>query len=52
MKKGQDSFRERFMGEFHRTSTLPGPANAAKMKTDYRNSALTITFPKFQVARE
>jgi HSP20 family protein len=45
-KNGQYSFRERFMGEFHRTLTLPGPANAAKMKTDYRNGVLTITIPK------
>jgi HSP20 family protein len=34
------------MGEFHRALTLPGPANAAKMKTDYRNGVLTITIPK------
>ena len=31
-KDGQYSFRERFMGEFHRALTLPGSANAAKMK--------------------
>ena len=45
-KNGHYSFRERFMGEFHRTLTLPGPANAAKMKTDYHNGVLTITSPK------
>lgn len=45
-KNGQYTFRERFMGEFHRTLTLPGPANAAKMKTDYHNGVLTITIPK------
>ena len=45
-KNGQYSFRERFMGEFHRALTLPGPANAAKMKTDYRNGVLTIIIPK------
>ena len=45
-KSGQYSFRERFMGEFHRALTLPGPADAAKMKTDYRNGVLTITIPK------
>ncbi len=45
-KNGQYSFRERFMGEFHRALTLPGPADAAKMKTDYRNGVLTITIPK------
>ena len=45
-ENGQYSFRERFMGEFHRALTLPGPANAAKMKTDYRNGVLTITIPK------
>jgi len=45
-KNGRYNFRERFMGEFHRVLTLPGPANAAKMKTDYHNSVLTITIPK------
>jgi HSP20 family protein len=45
-KKGQYSFRERFVGEFHRALTLPGPANAAKMTTDYHNGVLTITIPK------
>jgi HSP20 family protein len=45
-KNGQYNFRERFMGEFHRALTLPGPADAAKMKTDYRNGVLTITIPK------
>ncbi|MDD5323199.1 MAG: Hsp20/alpha crystallin family protein [Methylococcales bacterium] len=45
-KNGQYSFRERFMGEFHRTLTLPDPADAAKMKTDYHNGVLTITIPK------
>ena len=45
-KNGQYSYRERFMGEFHRALTLPGPANAAKMKTDYHNGVLTITIPK------
>jgi len=45
-QNGQYSYRERFMGEFHRALTLPGPANAAKMKTDYHNGVLTITIPK------
>jgi HSP20 family protein len=45
-KNGQYSFRERFMGEFHRALTLPGPIDTAKMKTDYRNGVLTITLPK------
>ena len=45
-KNGQYSFRERFMGEFHRALTLPGPVDAAKMKTDYRNGVLTIALPK------
>jgi len=45
-KNGQYSFRERFMGEFHRSITLPGSANAAKMKTDYHHGVLTITIPK------
>ena len=45
-KNGQYRFRERFMGEFHRALTLPGPADAAKMETDYRNGILVITIPK------
>lgn len=43
---GQYSYRERFMGEFQRILRLPGPANASKMKTEYRNGVLTITIPK------
>ena len=34
------------MGEFHRALTLPGAADAAKTKTDYRNGVLIITIPK------
>lgn len=45
-KNGKYQLRERFVGEFHRILTLPGPADAAKMKTDYRNGVLTITIPK------
>jgi HSP20 family protein len=41
-------YRERFVGEFQRVLTLPGPADAAKMKTDYKNGVLTITIPKRQ----
>lgn len=39
-------YRERFVGQFERSLTLPGPANAAKMATDYHNGVLTITIPK------
>jgi HSP20 family protein len=45
-KIGQYKYRERFVGEFQRSLTLPGPANAAKMTTDYHNGVLTITIPK------
>lgn len=45
-KNGKYQYRERFVGEFQRVLTLPGPADAAKMKTDYRNGVLTITIPK------
>ncbi|MGZ4960147.1 MAG: Hsp20/alpha crystallin family protein [Methylomonas sp.] len=45
-QNGQYKYRERFVGEFHRVVTLPGPADASKMKTDYRNGVLTITIPK------
>lgn len=45
-KKGTYQYRERFVGEFERVITLPGPADAAKMTTDYHNGVLTITIPK------
>ncbi len=45
-KNGQYQYRERFVGQFQRVLTLPGPANAAKMTTEYRNGVLTITIPK------
>jgi len=45
-KNGQYSYREHFMGEFHRALTLPEPANTARMKADYHNGVLTITIPK------
>lgn len=44
--KGKYQYRERFVGMFQRVLTLPGPADAAKMKTEYRNGVLTITIPK------
>jgi len=43
---GKYQYRERFAGEFQRLLTLPGPADASKMKTEYRNGVLTITIPK------
>jgi HSP20 family protein len=45
-KNEQYRYRERFIGEFQRVLTLPGPANAAKMTTDFYNGVLTITIPK------
>ncbi|MDD4914949.1 MAG: Hsp20/alpha crystallin family protein [Methylococcales bacterium] len=39
-------YRERFVGEFQRILTLPGPADAATMNTQYQNGVLTITIPK------
>lgn len=45
-KNGQYRYRERFVGQFQRALTLPGPANAAKMTTEYHNGVLTITIPK------
>lgn len=38
--------RERFVGEFQRALTLPGPVDSAKMKTGYKNGVLTIYLPK------
>jgi len=43
---GQYQRRERFVGRFYRVMTLPGPANAAKMTTDYKDGVLTIKIPK------
>jgi HSP20 family protein len=45
-KQGKYQYRERFAGQFQRALTLPGPANAAKMTTEYANGVLTITIPK------
>lgn len=45
-KSGEYKYRERFVGQFQRALTLPGPANAAKMTTEYHNGVLTITIPK------
>lgn len=45
-KNGNYQIRERFVGEFHRILTLPGAADEANMKTEYRNGVLTITIPK------
>ncbi|MCK9621824.1 MAG: Hsp20/alpha crystallin family protein [Methylobacter sp.] len=45
-KSNQYKYRERFVGQFQRSLTLPGPVNAAKMTTDYHNGVLTITIPK------
>jgi len=45
-KNGKYEYRERFVGQFQRALSLPGPANAAKMQTAYRNGVLTITIPK------
>lgn len=41
-------YRERFVGEFQRILTLPGPGDSEKLKTDYRNGVMTITIPKKQ----
>jgi len=45
-KNGKYQYRERFVGQFQRALTLPGPANATKMTTEYHNGVLTITIPK------
>lgn len=45
-QNGQYQFRERFVGELQRTLTLPGPADATKIATEYHNGLLTITIPK------
>lgn len=45
-KNGHYQYRERFVGELERVITLPGPADATKIATNYRNGVLTITIPK------
>jgi HSP20 family protein len=45
-KNDDYQYRERFVGEFHRVLTLPGPADSENMKTEYRNGVLTVTIPK------
>lgn len=45
-KNGKYQYRERFVGQFHRVLTLPGPTDAAKMTSEYRKGVLTITLPK------
>jgi HSP20 family protein len=45
-KNGEYHYQERFVGQFERALTLPGPANAAKMTTEYHNGVLTLTIPK------
>lgn len=45
-KSGEYKYRERFVGQFQRALTLPGPANAAEMTTEYHSGVLTITIPK------
>jgi HSP20 family protein len=45
-KQGEYRFRERFIGEFHRAISLPGPADATKIETAYFNGILTIKVPK------
>lgn len=45
-QKGQYQFRERFVGELQRSLTLPGPADATKIATEYHNGLLTIIIPK------
>ncbi len=45
-KNGQYQFRERFVGELQRSLTLPGPADATKISTEYHNGLLTIIIPK------
>ncbi|EGW19937.1 Hsp20/alpha crystallin family protein [Methylobacter tundripaludum] len=45
-KSGNYQYRERFVGQFQRALTLPGPANATKMTTEYHNGVLTITISK------
>ncbi len=45
-KNGHYQFRERFIGELQRSLTLPGPADATKISTEYHNGLLTIIIPK------
>lgn len=45
-KNGNYRYRERFVGEFQRALTLPGPGEADKMTTEYHKGVLMIKIPK------
>lgn len=49
-KNGEYQYRERFVGEFHRILTLPGPGDSANLKTEYHNGVVTITIPKKELS--
>ncbi len=43
---GKEVSRERTLGSFNRTMTLPGPAKNDGMHVDYEKGVLTVTIPK------
>ncbi|HEX4810124.1 MAG TPA: Hsp20/alpha crystallin family protein [Bryobacteraceae bacterium] len=51
-KNGKGYHRiERGYGSFVRVFTLPDTVDAEKVKADYKNGVLTVTFPKKEVAK-
>ena len=57
-RKGEETFKnaevyrnERFFGRFQRTVTLPTPVQADKVKAQYKDGILTVTFPKAEEAK-
>jgi len=57
-RKGEDTFKnaevyrnERFFGRFQRTVTLPTSVQADKVKAQYQDGILTVTFPKAEEAK-
>ena len=44
--KGQVIKEERYISDFERALTLPGPVTASGMHSDYKGGVLTVTIPK------
>lgn len=45
-KNGQTTRQEQYASSFQQAFTLPGPVNAADMKSDFEDGVLTLTIPK------
>jgi HSP20 family protein len=50
-REGETVRRERFVGQFSRTVTLPAPVKGDAVTATYTDGVLTITLPKAEEAR-